>query len=275
MSGSITLNRETFGQGESLSLIHGWGAQNAVWREWAHSHLAPHFTVTLIELPGFGDSPKIELPKDSINATDKAARLNQAWLSALMDALPPKTHLLGWSLGGLMAQQLALQAPERVTKLICLATTPRFVQTEGWKWAVTPELMADFIKALGLDSWALLSRFWKLQLQGSDGARQLIKHLTTQMQGRKIPSFSALVQGLELLRDIDMRDHLQTLTQPTLWLLGEKDPLIPHDLAAQLAVLQPQAQVKIVAGGAHVPFMSHPEQCAQIIKDFLLNDSTV
>lgn len=275
MSGSITLNRETFGQGESLSLIHGWGAQNAVWREWAYSHLAPHFTVTLIELPGFGDSPKVELPKDLANATDKAEWLNQAWLSALMDALPPQTHLLGWSLGGLMAQQLALHAPERITKLICLATTPRFVQTEGWKWAVTPELMADFIKALGLDSWALLSRFWKLQLQGSDGARQLIKHLTTQMQGRKIPSFTALVQGLELLRDIDMRGHLQTLAQPTLWLLGEKDPLIPHDLAAQLAVLQPQARVEMVAGAAHVPFMSHPEQCAQIIKDFLLNDSTV
>lgn len=275
MSGSITLNRETFGQGESLSLIHGWGAQNVVWREWAQTYLAPHFTVTLIELPGFGDSPKIELPKDSTSAADKAVRLNQAWLSALMDALPPQTHLLGWSLGGLMAQQLALHAPQRVTKLICLATTPRFVQADGWKWAVTPELMTDFIKALGLDSWALLSRFWKLQLQGSDGARQLIKHFSAQMQGRKIPSLTALAQGLELLRDIDMRDHLQTLTQPTLWLLGEKDPLIPHDLAAQLAVLQPQAQVKIVAGGAHVPFMSHPEQCAQIIKDFLLNDSTV
>lgn len=262
MKSSIKLNTETFGQGKSLCLIHGWGAQNSVWREWAQTHLAPHFEVTLIDLPGFGGSPKIEL--------QAGEDLNQAWLDAVADVLPTKTYLLGWSLGGLIALQLAERYPQHIKSLICLASTPSFVQTENWKWGVSPELMGDFIKTLGLDSLALLSRFWKLQLQGSDGARQLIKHFTTQMKNRRMPSFIGLLQGLELLRDIDMRKNLASIQQPTLWLLGENDPLVPQEIVKLLPEMQPNSQVEIIQGAAHVPFFSHPEQTAQKVNAFLL-----
>jgi pimeloyl-[acyl-carrier protein] methyl ester esterase len=261
MANIVDLHTETFGQGASLTLIHGWGAQNSVWRDWAFDCLAPHFKVTLLEMPGFGDSPKIE-QQDSED-------INQAWLDAMIKALPKDTYVLGWSLGGLMAQQLALQAEDKVKGLICVATTPKFVQTEGWKWAITPELMADFIKALGLDAWALLNRFWKLQLQGSDGARQLMRHVVSHMQARKIPSFTALLQGLQLLRDIDMRTQLAQIQVPTLWILGQNDPLIPENLADLLADLQPKAQVRVVEGAAHMPFTSHPEKTAELIKEFM------
>ncbi|MDY0137861.1 MAG: pimeloyl-ACP methyl ester esterase BioH [Thiomicrospira sp.] len=262
---AVILNTHTFGCGPSLSLIHGWGAQNSVWQDWAQAELAADFTVTLIELPGFGDSPKIEAVAGEA--------INEAWLAALAAALPPKTHLLGWSLGGLMAQQLALRLPQQVQSLICLATTPRFVQAQGWSWAVSPALMADFMKALGVDSVALVQRFWKIQLQGGDGARQLIKHLTAHLKDKKIPTFAALLQGLEFLRDIDMRDQLAQIQQPTLWLFGEKDPLIPPDLARTLAQLQPSAQIQTIQGAAHLPFASHPEQTADLIKGFLFNEA--
>jgi pimeloyl-[acyl-carrier protein] methyl ester esterase len=262
---AVILNTQTFGCGPSLCLIHGWGAQNSVWQDWAQAELAADFTVTLIELPGFGESPKIE--------AGAGVSVNQAWLDALAAALPTKTHLLGWSLGGLMAQQLALRLPQQVQSLICLASTPRFVQAEGWSWAVSPALMTDFIKALGVDSVALLQRFWKIQLQGGDGARQLIKHLMAHLKDKKIPSFGALLQGLELLRDLDMRGQLGQIQQPTLWLFGEKDPLIPSDLARTLAQLQPAAQIKTLQGAAHLPFASHPEQTADLIKGFLLHES--
>lgn len=258
---AVILHTETFGAGPSLSMIHGWGAQNSVWRDWAQQYLASDFEVRLIELPGFGDSPKID--------ATAGENINQAWLDAIAAVLPAKTTLLGWSLGGLMAQQLALTLPDRIEKLICLTSTPRFVQADGWAYAINPELMADFIKALGLDSLALLNRFWKIQLQGSDGARQLMKHLLSQMKGRSLPSFTALLQGLELLRDIDLRDDLVNLRQPTLWVLGEHDPLIPQALIAQLASLQPCARLEVIQGAAHVPFMSHPQQVAQVIKTFI------
>lgn len=261
MTKTVVLNTEIFGQGPSLTLIHGWGGQNSVWKDWAQEYLAPYFQITMIELPGFGNSPKLELSSDD--------DINQAWLDSIIQALPKHTTLAGWSLGGLMVQQIAYLAPEKVDGLICLATTPRFVQAEGWNLAIPPELMAGFIKSLGLDAWAVLNRFWKLQLQGSDGARQLMRHIINQSKSRKLPSYIALRQGLELLRDIDMRTKLAEIQSPTLWVLGQHDPLVPKDLLSQLILLQPEAQIEVVQGAAHMPFTSHPDITAELIKEFM------
>jgi len=243
----------------NLTLIHGWGADNSVWKPWARKYLTPYFKVYLIELPGFGQSPLISEPQ----------HLQQDWIHALINSLPEHTHLLGWSLGGLLAQQITLQYPERIQSLTCLASTPRFKQMQGWTTAVSPRLFADFIKALGIEYHSVLKQFWKLQLQGSDQARPLIKRLTQHMKTRKTPTFKALKQGLELLRDIDTREQLGQISCPTLWLLGEHDPLIPAGLMAELEHLQPQAQTHMVLGSSHMPFFSHPEETAQVLIHFI------
>lgn len=248
-------------QAESLTLIHGWAAENTIWDDWAKETLCPYFEVTLIELPGFGNSPHFdELPQEKINA---------AWLEALAMQLPEHTHLLGWSLGGLLAQQLAAQFPEKIKTLTCLASTPRFVQNDGWEWAVSPPLLADFIKAMGVEYGGVLKQFWRLQLQGSDNARPLMKKLTQHMTNRSLPHYSGLIQGLYLLRDIDNRDLLLTLRQPTLWLLGEHDPLIPQEFIKDLATLQPEGKTCIITGASHMPFFSHPNETAQQLVQFL------
>ena len=108
-----TVKVETFGQGPNLTLIHGWGAQNAAWREWCQNYLAKHCTVTLIELPGFGESAPLKL-----DDTAKPEAIEQAWVDALAAVLPDNTHLLGWSLGGLLAQQLCLKEPKKIKSLI-------------------------------------------------------------------------------------------------------------------------------------------------------------
>jgi putative pimeloyl-BioC--CoA transferase BioH len=246
---------------ENLTLIHGWAAENSIWQDWAIEFLCPHYRVHLIELPGFGQSPHFENLENG--------RIDQAWLKSLIQALPDHTHLLGWSLGGLLAQQIALREPERVKSLVCLASTPRFVQNDGWRWAVSPPLMADFIKALGVEYVGVLKQFWNLQLQGTENARPLMKRLRQHMSQRSLPHYSGLLQGLYLLRDIDNRDALLNLTQPTLWLLGEHDPLIPKELIQALSELQPDGETRILPSAGHMPFFSHPEDTARELLAFL------
>ena len=261
------LNRETLGHGPHLTLIHGWAADNGVWKPWVETYLAPHFTCHLIELPGFGDSPPVE--------ADTPEAIRTAWRQALIEALPDEpTALLGWSLGGLMAQDIALHASERVTHLVGLCTTPRFVQADGWRHAVPPRLVGEFIETLALDVALLLKRFWMLQWQGDPNARALMKQFVQEMTSRRLPSLTGLRQGLELLRTLDFRADLPRLAQPTLWLLGEKDPLIPADWVRQLAALQPHARVEIIPGAAHLPFRSHPDLTAAALRAFLLNGKT-
>lgn len=252
----------SFGQGENLSLIHGWGAQNAIWQEWAETYLAAHFRVHLIELPGFGNSNKVA---EQTNEQQLAA----SWTSEILQALPEKTHLLGWSLGGLLAQQIAIQEPQRVEKLICLASTPRFTQSDDWQWAVSPKLMADFMHSIQADSLATLKSFWTLQMQGSDVPRQQIRQFVKRMNDYKIPSLGGLTQGLRLLKYFDFRQQAGEIKQPMLWLLGEQDPLIPQEFISEFSTIQPQAQVRILSGAAHTPFVSHPQDTAQAIISFL------
>lgn len=256
------LNRETLGQGPNLTLLHGWGADNGVWRAWVSTHLAPQFTCYLIELPGFGQSPSIE--------AETPEQIRTAWRAAVIEVLPAApTALLGWSLGGLVAQDVALAVPARVERLIGLCTSPRFVQAEHWQHGVPPALIADFLQALVVDGAALLKRFWLLQWQGDAKARLLMRQFVSEMRSRQLPSLTGLQQGLVLLRTLDFRAQLPSLSQPTLWLLGEKDPLIPVSWVQQLAQLQPHGQVKVLPHAAHLPFRSHPEETAAALISFL------
>jgi len=243
----------------NLTLIHGWGAESRVWESWATEYLANDFSITLIDLPGFGDSPE----------TEGRENVEDDWINALIEALPEKTHLLGWSLGGLLAQQIALREPKRIQSLICLATTPRFTQNDGWKRSVSPTIINDFIKAISMEAGNTLKTFWRLQLQGSDNSRSLMKQLVKHMTGRSLPSITPLNQGLILLKDMDNREQLRNLTMPTLWLLGERDPLIPQDIRLNLSKLQPKANIQVIPGGSHIPFFSQPEETANYILEFL------
>lgn len=259
------LNTETFGQGPNLTLLHGWAAQNSNWKNWAETELAPYFTVTLIDLPGFGNSDPLP----------DSEQIQADWIAAITAQLPEQTHLLGWSLGGLLAQKIAKQSPKRIQSLICLASTPRFTQAEDWPWAVSPNLIADFIQAVGSDTVAALKHFWKLQIQGSDGARKLIKEFMTRVKESRMPSMKGLLQGLELLKSIDCRSCAKEIHCPVLWLLGENDPLIPvhfiEDFMAEFSTIQPTVKVEILPGAAHMPFLSHPRETAQKIILFLQN----
>ncbi|CAN8139561.1 Pimeloyl-(acyl-carrier protein) methyl ester esterase [uncultured Thiomicrorhabdus sp.] len=245
-----------------LTMIHGWGAQNAVWQSWAQEYLAEYFQLHLIELPGFGSS-------DNVASQDSDQALAQTWAHAILETMPQKTHLLGWSLGGLLAQQIAIQHPERVDSLICLASTPRFTQNDDWTWAVSPKLLADFMHSIQADSSATLKSFWTLQMQGSDVPRKQIRQFVKRMQDYQMPKLNGLTQGLRLLKYLDFREQAGELHMPVLWLLGEHDPLIPQAFISEFSTIQHQAEVLILEGAAHTPFASHPQQTADAIRHFL------
>lgn len=256
------LQVDQFGTGPSITMIHGWGAQNAVWADWAKAHLAPHFCVTLIELPGFGSSSK--LPN-----YENDEQLATAWSETILSHLPAKTTLLGWSLGGLLAQNIALHYPQRVEKLILLASTPRFTQTDQWSGAVSPKLMFDFMQSIQADSLAALKSFWALQLQGSELPRLKMREFIKQMQHYQMPTLTGLTQGLTLLKHFDFRKQADQPPQQTLWLIGEKDPLVSTQTIEAFTQNSPNSEFKIIQGAAHTPFVSHPEQTAQAIIKFL------
>lgn len=257
----MTLALEVHGHGPDLVFIHGWGAERGLWRDWVLTHFIPGWRVTLVDLPGHGGSAGL------VAASDDA--LADAWLTALIEVLPVRATLVGWSLGGLLAQGVALRMPERVERLVLLASSPCFVQRDGWLPALEVPLFARYWQEVGQQTASLMRSFFALQTLGSPQPRSLLRQLTPLLSVMGQGSVPALAQGLSLLGRLDYRQQLASLSVPTLWVLGQQDAIVPIALADALAELQPQARVTVLDQAGHLPFLSHGDETARQLLEFL------
>jgi pimeloyl-[acyl-carrier protein] methyl ester esterase len=209
--------------------------------------LSQRFRLHLLELPGHGAS-----------APAANADLSE-WARLALDTAPPQAWWLGWSLGGQVALQAALDAPERVLGLVAVAANPRFVQAGDWTCAMPVDTFHQFADALGEDPNATLARFLALQVTGAEHARETLKLLRAEIAQRPPASAVGLQQGLRLLLETDLRDRIAALHCPVHWLLGERDTLVPPALRDALAALLPDASIDVIGGAGHAPFLSHPQ----------------
>jgi pimeloyl-[acyl-carrier protein] methyl ester esterase len=252
----MKLNITTRGEGRDLLLLHGWGMNSAIWGAFGDS-LAQQFRVTLVDLPGHGSS-----------GYDPERSSLDEWVDMVLAVAPEQAVWIGWSLGSMVAQRAAVLAPQRLSGLVTLAGTPRFIRGDGWDCAIAAEVLQQFARELERDHQQTLNRFLALQLQGDTEARSLLRHLRQQLAERPAPATAALEAGLELLLSVDLRRQLQSIACPQLWLLGERDTLVPASLGRELQELLPDSVVKIVSGAAHTPFLSHPDYCLEQVDGF-------
>ncbi len=182
---------------------------------------------------------------------------------AIMGRELPAGRLVGWSLGGLYAIELARRFPERFDALALIACNPCFVRRQDWPCALEPADLDAFYADLERDWARALRRFLALLTLGGPGQRGTIRRLGDAIQTTVAPATDVLRLGLDRLRELDCRTALAELTQPCRLLLGEQDRLVPAALAREIADFAPEIRVESVAGAAHAPFLSHPERVAE------------
>ena len=247
---------------QDLVMLHGWGMNAAVW-DACPADTWNGLNQHRIDLPGHGHSPFPPV-LDSL----------WTWADACLDVAPEQAVWLGWSLGGLVALAAALRAPKRVTGLVLLTATPRFVRAADWPPAMPETTLDQFHQELAADPAATLARFLALQLRGSDSAREVLRTLREILAGQPAPNPAALSLGLDLLRDADLRGRLPDLRCPALWLFGDHDALVPSKVAERIEILMPGARTQVIAGAAHAPHLSHPVETARAIRSFLAEPAT-
>lgn len=244
---------ESVGAGPDLVLIHGWGMNSAVFHGVA-ALLQEHFCVHLVDLPGYGFSEPVPVPTLDI------------WLERLLWALPEKMHVLGWSLGGQLAMLLAQRAPERVQSLMTLCSSPHFVAEGEWP-GTRAEVLAAFAQQLELGSHKTVERFLAIQAMGSVSARDDVRSMKAALLQRPEPDVAALRFGLQLLRDLDLRELLSSLSLPCLHLFGRLDGLVPK--AVMACWPNAQASLHCFDSSAHAPFLTEPLALSEQIRDFI------
>ena len=248
-----TLWWQTVGTGNChLVLLHGWGLNAEIWH-CIREELASHFTLHLVDLPGFGRSRGY----GALSLDEMAQQV--------LDAAPQNAVWLGWSLGGLVASQIALSQPERVKALVTVASSPCFSAQEEWP-GIKPDVLAGFQQQLSEDFQRTVERFLALQTMGTDTARKDARTLKQTVLSLPMPEVEVLNGGLELLKTVDLREPLAALTVPHLRIYGYLDGIVPRKVVPLLDSLWPESESQIIAKAAHAPFISHTtEFCSALI----------
>ena len=228
-----------------LVLLHGYALHSGLWGDW-HLPLAAQARVTMVDLPGHGLRPWV----DGIADLAGLAR-------SLSGRVPDGAVVLGWSLGGMVALELARQRPAALGGLVLLASTPRFLEAPDWPQGIAAGLLETFARDVAADYPRALRDFLALQVYGADDPRSTLRTLRTAIRSRPAPDPRALAAGLDILRVTDLRGSLHGIELPALVIAGQHDRLTHPRSGAALAAALPRSEYRLLEGAGHAPFLSH------------------
>lgn len=262
----MKLNLSLTGRGDSsspvLALLHGWGMHCDVFHDLIQ-RLEPDCRLILIDLPGHGRNhhlkhiPPLDLLADSIAEA----------VSESCGDLP--FGCLGWSLGGQLAMVLALRHRQCVSRLVLVATTPRFVRSSSWPHGMREAVFEQFAADLASDHRATWQRFLALEVHGTASARDDLRRLRSAASAWPAPAPTALADGLGLLGSSDLRERVTEITQPTLIITGGRDRLVPQAAGRWLAEQIPGAELELMPGCGHAPFIGDSKSFVGLVAAFM------
>ncbi|MBO3749366.1 alpha/beta fold hydrolase [Streptosporangiaceae bacterium NEAU-GS5] len=261
----VRLRVSVRGTGRPLLLLMGIGGHLEMWAPFEDA-LDPAVVQTItVDAPGTGGSSAYRFPRPARRMGGLARTMER-----MLDALGhDQVDVLGVSFGGVLAQQLAHQAPSRVRRLVLAATgiglggvpgSPRVL----WKLA-TPRRYAQpdyFRRVAGTIYGGAARHDPDATLHGS------IARFT------RPPSMGGYLAQLYAITGWTSLPWLGRVRMPTLVISGDDDPIVPPINGRILARLLPDARLHVVRGGGHLFLLEHPAEIAALVTSFLDREDT-
>jgi pimeloyl-[acyl-carrier protein] methyl ester esterase len=236
-----------------MVFLHGWGLHSGVWSGTIATLSAGPEGIKrrmlAIDLPGHGHAGPL--------TGDYTLR---ALASEVARSLPERSVLVGWSLGGLTALQIALDFPQLVERLVLVGSSPQFVADGNWPHAMSSVTLEEFSARLIADHAGTIRRFLAVQVLGSEHGKETLARLKDELSSAPPPDPAALAGGLQILQNSSLVSRLARLEVPLIAIHGERDTLAPLAAAQTMVALVPKAELRVIAGAGHAPFLSHPDK---------------
>ncbi len=250
------------GSGPPLVLIIGYRLSSSAWPTGFIDGLTKRFTLILFDNRGTGLSDKPTFGYELSNMAKDVC--------GLMDHLGiGRASILGYSMGGAVAQELVCRFPERVKALVLCATLcggPRAIYAQ-------PAVISIMHDLDGLDPVTVARRIWTVTYEP--------KYLETnvdkieQQMRREVENHTPLHAAdlqFQAFVDFESSQRLSQVRAPAMIMTGDRDVLIPPRNSEILAELIPGALLSVIPGCAHRIMWEATDKCVALISDFLEQD---
>ncbi len=245
-----------------MLFIHGLGG---TWKNWLETMpaMARRRRAIALDLPGFGDS---DMPREKITVSGYADCVEEVCRQLGLG----EVDVVGNSLGGFVAAELALTRPGRVRRLV-LVDAAGISSADLRRFPVRTLMRVAILQA----SWEAGQRAMLVRPRLRHlGFRAVVRHPTRlaldliahQANGPGEPGFAL---AMDALLDYDLRDRLGEIACPTLIVQGEQDMLVPVADAWEFRRVIPRSRVRILPDTGHVPMLERPRAFNRLLEEFL------
>jgi pimeloyl-ACP methyl ester carboxylesterase len=254
-----TIHYERRGSGDPLVLIMGMSGNSAHWPEPFLERLEPHFDLLVFDNRGIGRSAPVAADFSIADmAQDTVALMDEVGLG--------RAHVMGISMGGMIAQELALTAPERVGGLVLGCTYPGGPGSS----LAGPDVMQRLAgPMLSGDREAAIRAGWEVNVSrafaADDGQWQRFHEVAT----RHPAPVELIMRQMNAVGGHDTSARLADITAPTLVIHGTDDEMLSVENARIIAERIPGARLEILDGVGHLFFWELPDRSAELVREFL------
>ena len=258
----VELNYVEAGNGQPLLMIMGFGGDHLAWAFQVPALSARYRTITF-DNRGAGQSSVPDEPYSTRMMAEDAV--------GLLDALGvERAHVLGVSMGGMIAQEVALGHPGRVRSLQLHCTYARpdrymLALMDAWRAVRAKATPEEWLRTVAL--WLFSPRTYA---ERPDFVEMVIQTGLANPHPFTLTGF--LRQG-DAVRDHDTLDRLPGLACPTLVSVAEDDVLVPPRFARQVAAAAPRAELRVIEGAGHAYFWERADAFNTMCLDFLATNS--
>lgn len=238
--------------GPRIVFANSLGSDLAIWDDIA-DELGADFELLFYDKRGHGLSEVLSAPGGIADHADD--------LLALLDHVGwGSTAVCGLSVGGLIAMEVAIRAPERVTQLVLMDTAARIGTADAWNARIAAVLQRG-VASIGdqiMERWFSLA-FRECRPDEFAGWQRMLE---------RTPAIG-YADTCRALRDADLTDAIRRIEAPTLVIAGDKDLSTPPHLVADTARRIPAATFRTISGAGHLPCIERPDEVASLLRDFL------
>ncbi len=255
--GEIELDCDRSGSGPPLLAIMGMSGTALHWGEPFLAALREDFEVIAYDHRGVGASSHLDGPISIVQLAEDAAGLLRAL--GLESA-----HVLGISMGGMVAQELALAHPELVRTLTLGCT---YCGGEGSAHAA-PEVIQRLFEAMSSgDRERAIRAGWEINVSAAKAAEADAYADFLAIAERRAVAVAVVMAQAQAILAHDTSARLAELTMPTLVIHGSEDQMLPVSNGRMIAALIPHARLEIFDGVGHLFFWERPDESAELIRE--------